>query len=326
MNFKRDPFKYLPPYRCIVPGCITNREGSDNYTTLFHFPQHSFLLEKWKTNMPFLNFHEIDLSISLICELHFEAHQIIQTSSNSRKMLVMNALPTLFGTNYPHLDYHHPIPIPTHHHQYHHHTPSPATTPVMHQQNPSTHHLVQQQALEEESLHQQQAQQIQEPPPLIVQQQQNALAPTVSCRFCLKPISSDEMIEIDREIRSQFEDITHTELKMSAFFSSVSCTSCCRDLRKCSSIKYKLVKNQAKLYEMINPKDSNDNASSDGNAFTDFQMEMDGKVEVKIEVSDDLVKIKDEPGTTIATAWQHDPLEECSYDKLKGDRFSANGE
>lgn len=294
MNFKRDSFKYLS-YKCIVPGCITNREGNDNYTTLFHFPQDSFLLEKWKSQMPFVNFHDIDFSSSLLCELHFEAHHVIQASINSRKMLAMDAYPTIFGTNcYPQPEFQ-PVPTPSSMQQYqyyHHYNPPPAAPP-----------------------------QEQQPPPEPVVQT------TVGCRFCLKTISSEEMIEIDREIRNQFEDITNTELKMSAFYSSVSCINCCRDLRKCSSIKYKLVKNQEKLYEMINPKDTADNISSDGNAFTDFQMEMDGKVEVKIEVTEDMVKIKEEPGTTIA-AWQHDPLEENTFDKINrgGARYNQNGE
>jgi hypothetical protein len=247
-----------------VPGCETNREGNENCTTLFHFPQtdHLGLLERWKQFMPFLDFNQLDLSITLICELHFEAHQIIQTSTSTRKMLVMDAVPTLFGRNcYPE--------------------------------------------------------------PELVQTPSYQLPTTVSCRFCLKSISSDEMIEIDREIRHQFEDITNSELKMSAFFSSVSCINCCRDLRKCSSIKYKLLKNQEKLYEMIDPKaNSVDNISSDGNNFPEM-LEMDGKVEVKIEVTDDMVKIKDEPCSTMS--WQHDPLEENSIAHHK-EKFNQNGE
>lgn len=304
MNSRSDSFKYLS-YKCVVPGCITNRDSSDNYTTLFHFPQNNFLLEKWKTQMPFLNFHEIDLNSCLICELHFEAHHVIQTSTSSRKMLVMDAFPTLFGTNCyaqeyqaipPVIQQYHTPPIISHypHMNPQHHHPETAQMPSTETNPPSSSSIVPTTT----------------PIPAIV-----------SCRFCLKNISSDEMIQIDREIRSQFEDITNTELKLSAFFSSVSCLNCCRDLRKCSSIKYKLVKNQAKLYDMIiNPKDSIDNLSSDGNAFTDFQMEMDGKVEVKLEVSDDMVKIKEEPGITTCTAWQHDPLEENTYEK-----YNPNG-
>lgn len=259
-----DSYKYY--YKCIVPGCETNREGNENLTTLFHFPQtdHLGLLERWKQFMPFLNYNQVDLSTSLICELHFEAHQIIQTSTSTRKMLVMDAVPTLFGRNcYP--------------------EPELVQTP--------------------------------------------SYQTSVSCRFCLKTISTDEMIEIDQEIRHQFEEVTQTELKMSAFFSSVSCISCCRDLRKCSSIKYKLLKNQEKLYEMIDPKDSVDNISSDGNNFPEM-LEMDGKVEVKLEVTDDMVKIKDEPGTTMA--WQHDPLEENAGEQSKSahhrEKTNQNGE
>lgn len=98
------------------------------------------------------------------------------------------------------------------------------------------------------------------------------------CRFCLKSVSDDEKIKVGEIMRKQFKIITNTEVFSGIIFPDLfflnfilifnlqlilnnvnySCKRCSYDIRKSSVIKTRLLRNQKRLFEIIENADQQD--------------------------------------------------------------------